>query len=196
MIQTIKKNRLRNLAGRRIAALAAGSALILMAMLPRASVASPRQTLRPITASCIMEAAERHGTPLAALIAILSVEGGQVGMIRRNSNGSYDLGPGQINTIWIPEIRAAGIDPLDVLYDGCVNIDFSARILARQFAAGHSPIEAIGRYHSNTPRYKSVYQQKIVSTLADNQVSIAKLIRKANAPIQMQVASSERGDRS
>jgi hypothetical protein len=130
-----------------------------------------------------MDAAERHGTPLAALIAILSVEGGQVGMIRRNANGSYDLGPGQINTIWIPEIRAAGIDPLDVLYDGCVNIDFSARILARQFAKGHSPLEAIGRYHSNTPQYKSVYQRKIVSTIRSERLSVEALIRRANAPI-------------
>lgn len=179
MIRQTKRKKIRLLDA---STLVAGVACFL-SMLPCATFAAPRPALRPITATCIMDAAERHGTPLAALIAILSVEGGQVGMIRRNANGSYDLGPGQINTIWIPEIRAAGIDPLDVLYDGCVNIDFSARILARQFAKGHSPLEAIGRYHSNTPQYKSVYQRKIVSTIRSERLSVEALIRRANAPI-------------
>lgn len=164
-----------------------GLLCVLLLVFTGPASADSRQSLRPITASCVMDAASRHGVPLAALIAILAVEGGEVGMIRRNTNGSFDLGPGQINTIWLSEIRAAGVDPLDVLYDGCVNIDFAARILARQFDLAADAIDAIGRYHSNTPSYKATYQRKIMAALQSD-LSVERLIDRANRPVPRQSA--------
>ena len=35
---------------------------------------------------------------------IYEVEGGQIGQVVGNTNGSYDIGPMQINTLWVPEL--------------------------------------------------------------------------------------------
>ena len=57
-----------------------------------------------ILAACMMLAAQTYSVPPAILVGIYKAEGGQVGQEVRNTNGSYDLGPMQINTVWMPEL--------------------------------------------------------------------------------------------
>ncbi len=58
---------------------------------------------------CINEAAVTYSVPASLIISVLSVEGGEVGMASPNSNGTFDYGPMQINTIWLDKIRPYGI---------------------------------------------------------------------------------------
>ena len=63
-----------------------------------------------LLAACLMLAAQTYSVPPAVLVGIHQVEGGKVGQaVGPNDNGSYDLGPMQINTIWIPEL--AQVEP-------------------------------------------------------------------------------------
>ena len=58
-----------------------------------------------VLAACLMLAAQTYSVPPAVLMGIYQVEGGKPGQaVGPNSNGSYDLGPMQINTVWIPEL--------------------------------------------------------------------------------------------
>ena len=57
-----------------------------------------------VLAACLMLASQTYSVPPAVLVGIYKVEGGKVGQEVRNTNGSYDLGPMQINTLWIPEL--------------------------------------------------------------------------------------------
>ena len=56
-------------------------------------------------AACLLMAANTYQVPPAVMIGIMQVEGGHVGQaVGPNSNGTYDLGPMQVNSRWMPEL--------------------------------------------------------------------------------------------
>jgi hypothetical protein len=61
--------------------------------------------------NCINAAAIQYHIPAKLIISILNVERGETGLAQRNKNGSYDLGPMQINTSWWPKLYDYGITP-------------------------------------------------------------------------------------
>lgn len=64
--------------------------------------------------SCLSLAAANSRLPPAIIVSVLEVEGGKVGTASSNEDGSSDFGPGQINSIWVPEVaRTIGIDPAE-----------------------------------------------------------------------------------
>lgn len=120
-------------------------------------------------AECVELAAERYDLPEALIRAILKVEGGHVGLAGNNPNGSQDLGPMQINTIWLPQLALHGVTREQLQNDRCINILAGAWILARQFKAAMqlegSDLRrfwwAIGAYHSRTPHHNVQYARKV-----------------------------------
>ena len=63
----------------------------------------PLHQVGPATIPCVITAAVRHGVPANVLLALASLEGGKNGQLVRNTNGSYDVGHFQINTIHFGE---------------------------------------------------------------------------------------------
>ena len=57
-----------------------------------------------VLAACLMLASQTYAVPPAVLVGIYKAEGGRVGQESPNQNGSYDLGPMQINTTWLPDL--------------------------------------------------------------------------------------------
>ena len=85
-------------------------------------------------------------------------------------NGSYDLGPMQINTIWIPELaKYWNVDQATAIRwvkdDPCTNINVSAWILRQHINETGSLSQAIAHYHSRTPYYGRRYKKKVVEAL-------------------------------
>lgn len=134
--------------------------------------------LIPVTLACLMQVAansaavaQSAGTPEIAvpphlLATILSVEGGEVGKWSPNSNGTYDIGPGQINTIWLPELaRAYGRTEQAVAaaltYDGCFNVAVSAWILQKNIREMGGVWQGVGAYHSRTPQRGASYAIRV-----------------------------------
>ena len=66
------------------------------------AAAQPREGA--LLQSCILGAARVHDVPPAAMVVLLMVEGGRLGMRSSNTNGTGDLGPFQVNEIWLPKI--------------------------------------------------------------------------------------------
>ena len=62
--------------------------------------------------SCVKKSSIHYKLNPLVLKAILKVEGGKIGTVSKNTNGSYDLGLMQINTIHLPDIkkRFKGVD--------------------------------------------------------------------------------------
>lgn len=113
-------------------------------------------------------AAQHYNIHEEILSAVLGVEGGRTGMKKRNSNGSYDMGPMQINSRWLPELRRRGIGEHEVTYDYCTNILVGAWILARELRGAGAPgintaeyWQAVGRYNSRTPYFNSMYAVRV-----------------------------------
>ncbi len=49
---------------------------------------------------CMVEAARDYSIPLRGLISVWLTEGGKLGTLSPNKNGTIDHGPFQINTVW------------------------------------------------------------------------------------------------
>jgi soluble lytic murein transglycosylase-like protein len=124
-----------------------------------------------ILAACLMMAAQTYSLPPTVLLSIYQVEGGKPGQeVGPNKNGSYDLGPMQINTLWVPELsKLWGVSEAKarswVRDDVCTNVGVAAWILRRHYDETGDLSKAIAHYHSKTPRYGSVYQSKVIKSL-------------------------------
>jgi hypothetical protein len=116
---------------------------------------------RSLTPDCVAEAAREHDVPLAALMGILAAEGGTVGVAVRNANGSFDLGPMQVNTCNLDALAAQGFAPEAILRDGCVNARAAAWLLRREVERTGNIWSAIGSYHSRTPQFRDAYIARV-----------------------------------
>ncbi len=112
---------------------------------------------------CMLIVAAATGLPPRVLPVIQAIEGGSVGTIHQDSNGTADLGVMQVNTIWIPALAArAGLTQAEteqhLVYDPCFNIAASALILRSYLAeTDNALLPAIGDYHSHTPALNTAY---------------------------------------
>ena len=124
----------------------------------------------PALAACLMAAASTYQVPPAVLLGIMHVEGGRVGQAVGNTNGSYDLGPMQINTVHLPSVAGAwGISQNQaynmIKNDGCVNVHVAAWILRKGINAGNNLTLGIAYYHSRTPKFGYVYARKVIGAM-------------------------------
>ncbi|NBX74635.1 MAG: transglycosylase [Alphaproteobacteria bacterium] len=125
---------------------------------------------KEMIAACLMAAANHYDVPPAVMVGIMHVEGGRVGQEVANKNGSYDLGPMQINTIWLPQL--AGLWKKDVASarmavrdNACVNVYVAAWILRQTYQRTGTLWGAIAHYHSATPWRGEAYAQKVVTAM-------------------------------
>lgn len=144
--------------------------LVALWMLPDAVFAAERARvafppLRPLTAACVLDAAHSSGMPAAALFAILATEGGKTGEALSNKNGTWDMGPFQVNTVHLNELAAMGISPETVLRDGHVNAYAAAWLLRKEYRRTGNLWRAIGTYHSRTPHRRDAYIRRVKSNL-------------------------------
>ena len=124
--------------------------------------------LAPLTAACLAAAAHAYHLPETHLYAIMRTEGGQVGQAVRNTNGTYDLGPFQINSSWGPAIgrywHVSVPTALQHVRDnGCANAMIASAILKKMLieTKGDLP-RAIGYYHSHTPALAVQYRNMVL----------------------------------
>lgn len=121
-------------------------------------------------AVCIFAAAQTYVVPPSVILGILNVEGGRIGQAVRNTNNTYDLGPMQINTIWIPELAnywgvTRETATRRVRDDACINIGVGAWILRTKMNQTGSLYQGIAHYHSATPWRGQSYRQKVLSAM-------------------------------
>jgi soluble lytic murein transglycosylase-like protein len=107
--------------------------------------------------------------PPRVLPSIQHVEGGAVGSISANGNGSEDYGLMQVNSVWLaPLARVARLTPAQVrqrlIADPCFNIAAAGAILRLHIDEERGNVmRAIGDYHSRTPERNSDYQAKVLA---------------------------------
>jgi hypothetical protein len=121
-------------------------------------------------AVCIFTAAQTYAVPPSVILGILNVEGGRAGQAVHNTNNTYDLGPMQINTIWVPTLArywrvSEGTALRMVRDDACVNVGVGAWILRTKMNETGSLYQGIAHYHSATPDLGHNYRQKVLSAM-------------------------------
>ena len=84
-----------------------------------------------IPQQCVVATIQRYQIPATLIVGILGQENGRVGTASRNSNGSVDYGPGQVNSIWLATLAPYGVTAKDLQWDGCKNLWVSGWIMRR-----------------------------------------------------------------
>jgi hypothetical protein len=122
-------------------------------------------------ATCVLMASNTYHVPAAVMIGIMHVEGGHIGQeAGPNFNGTFDLGPMQVNTHWLPQLAQIWHVPAPtarkwVRDDGCVNVHVAAWILRQKMEQSGSIWGGIAAYHSATPGVGGPYADKVVAVM-------------------------------
>lgn len=122
-----------------------------------------------VIAGCIEAAAFTHRLSPVVLVILLNVEGGQLGRVSGNSNTTVDIGPMQVNEIWLPEIarhwRASVPQTFLALRDNfCANVEAGAWILRKGLDESRGDFwGGVGYYHSHTSDLRATYLRKVLS---------------------------------
>jgi hypothetical protein len=119
--------------------------------------------------ACMVATASFYHLPPRVLPSIQMVEGGRLGTISRNVNGSSDLGVMQVNTLWVPRFAAItgmteGAVRTRLIIDPCFNIAAAGAIMRVYLNESRGDLlRAAGFYHSHTPERATAYQMKVLS---------------------------------
>lgn len=129
---------------------------------------------------CFDEAGGMYGINPQVLRAIARVESNlNPKALNRNTNGTYDYGLMQINTIWYPTL---GEDRWNRLADACFNTKTGAWILATCIEKYGYNWKAIGCYNSQTPGKSEAYAKRVFNEL--------KKLEKAPQPMDDNVKTA------
>jgi hypothetical protein len=122
-------------------------------------------------AVCLGRESQKQSLPLELSLAVLLTENGKVGLAGSNTNGSFDLGPGRINTARIPVLsRELGVSPLTLasalLNEQCTNLAVLVYLLRKSINETRGDVWAgVGRFHSKTPSHAGTYQIAVARKL-------------------------------
>jgi hypothetical protein len=112
---------------------------------------------------CLQAAGRLHHVSPAILVILLNVEGGRLGAVSQNTNDTVDIGPMQVNSIWVRKIaqrwRATPEATYRALRDNlCANLEAGAWILRLGLDEARGDLwEGVAFYHSHSPEHKRTY---------------------------------------
>jgi len=137
--------------------------------------------------ACIDAASAVHQVPSGLIITLLRVEGGRLGSVSPNTNGTVDIGPMQVNTIWVGKIakhwRTTEAIAYDTLRDNfCANVEGGAWILQQALDEAKGNIwEGVALYHSHKAVHKLAYLRQVLKHLHALRNEAAKTVHMASA---------------
>jgi hypothetical protein len=140
--------------------------------------------------ACIYAAASVYHEPPAVLLILLNVEGGTLGAVSHNTNGTVDIGPMQVNQLWIPQLDAHWqADPqttYEALRDNfCANVEAGAWILRQGLDKAHGDFwGGVGYYHSYDPIYQRTYLRSVLAQV----LRLEKMANAQSSPAAGQMA--------
>ncbi|ARM86223.1 lytic transglycosylase domain-containing protein [Marinobacter salarius] len=121
----------------------------------------------PLTFECLRRVSSRYSVHPVILSLVARVEGGWTGARIENTNGTFDLGLMQINTIHLSYLGEGGITEAMLQNNDCINTGFAAYYI-RKVTIGQTSVgsedyfRAIARYHSKNEPHLSRYANRLL----------------------------------
>ena len=117
--------------------------------------------------NCIRASAKEANVPVAALVIILTNEGGRKGLKSKNNNGTDDHGLSQINDVRADELEALGLNLDLVRENNCVAIYAAAKLLEGEIKESDGDlVTAMGNWHySKHGKYPKIHTRYIFKSL-------------------------------
>lgn len=141
-----------------------------------------------LTLACLIQIQNDRGFPRETMFSLLRQENGREGASSRNSNGTYDHGPFQVNDVNVPIIaKQFGLSVEEAKArlrdDGCFNAQAAGYLLNEHWKRTGDIWTAIGHYHSRTEVHATRYRQQVYGKTVGlyDAAEGAKKRRKADA---------------
>jgi hypothetical protein len=145
-----------------------GLAFVSAIALSSAAIASPsvRSDDARRIGVCIHTSARGHIWLERTLWALRDTEGGWIGAAVLNRDGSYDLGPMQVNNWWIPKLARMLDSQEDRIAtwlrdDPCFNIEVARWIFLSSLSQAKDYWTAVGLYHSRNVHLQAAYAHDV-----------------------------------
>lgn len=126
------------------------------------------------TYECLIEESIKQKIPPLLILAVMMTENGKPGELVKASKNSFDMGPMQINTIWLPALQKKfNWTPRDLMTaitnHGCSNIATGTWILRISINAAKGDVwQGVGYYNTGInykpksfPNRASIYANKV-----------------------------------
>jgi hypothetical protein len=126
-----------------------------LVFIPPADDVKPIPVPVEVYTQCITDASRFFGIDAELVFTLFDNEGGKVGTFSRNKNGTYDIGPMQINSSNLPEIRGhfPSVTWRVLAYDACASFWVGTWWLYRKIVDRNGNVfEGIADYNSKTLR--------------------------------------------
>jgi len=130
---------------------------------------------------CIVQASAHYKAHPLLVQAVRLTENGRVGKIRMNSNGSFDMGPMQINSVHLPALANYGITKDMLVRDACLNIYIGTYQLQKEIILARDFWTGVGNYHSKTHGLNVSYQSRVWSNLQRLRAQQGQLMQTGGA---------------
>lgn len=148
------------------------AALAVMLLTASRAEAATRNAMhdRPIVGSCIRSTAGDRTWLEKTLWGLYDQERGWSGAEISNRNGTFDLGPLQVNSSWVPTISVLlHRDARDVRRwikdDTCFNVGIAAWLFLSDYSRNRDYWKAVGAYHSPTAWRARGYAREVAAKL-------------------------------
>lgn len=116
---------------------------------------------------CSIAAAVKYAVPANIVLAVAEKEAGKPGQWTRNSNGTHDVGPMQLNTVYLQDLAKYGIAASDVAAAGCYAFELATWRLRQHIKNDSGDLwTKAANYHSRTTRYNMVYRADLIRRAA------------------------------
>lgn len=155
--------------------------MLTLAVAPREGRADEVDHNGEAEARCLVSASRAYHVPSGVLLILLQVEGGSLGRISQNTNATVDIGPMQVNSIWVPKVathwRSDPTSTYRALRDSfCANVEAGTWVLRQSLDEAHGDLwEGVGLYHSHDAGYKADYLRKVLTAALRLQAHAAKV---------------------
>lgn len=140
--------------------------LLNILLLARSRMFLPPGSFHGVPVECIERASSTYGVPYQDIVALMRNEGGRPGTAARDSNGTTDLGPMQVNTCHLPFLEKYGYRYRTLRYNGCANVMAGAWVFARCLAQTGSLLAAAACYNAGHGNMQAAWRSGYVQRFA------------------------------
>jgi hypothetical protein len=130
---------------------------------PAVGARAAQSTTPGMIEGCVLAAAQLHHLPPSVLVILLNAEGGAIGHVSHNTNDTVDIGPMQVNQIWLPQLARHWGASINMTFlalrdNFCANVEGGAWILRQALDEAHGDFwQGVAIYHSHDPGHQHDY---------------------------------------
>lgn len=128
----------------------------------------PPGSFHGVPVECIERASSTYGVPYQDIVALMRNEGGRPGTAARDSNGTTDLGPMQVNTCHLPFLARYGYHYQTLRNSGCANVMAGTWVFARCLYQTGSLLAAAACYNAGVRDMPAAWENGYVQRFANH----------------------------